>query len=392
MSKIALVLPGNTFHANHPSETMDWMDQERYALPVFRKWHVPALVFFQGLDFEMKPWLLDEMQTPGSLEWGNSTFSHTFIPLFPGSSRDETRVKIGTVPVTFFSEFYVPQGPQIPTEYTLVLAGNSALYSGFAEHWSPKQGDIFLEPYPHGAHAIRFQQKIGILLREEWFGPLLKAFFLFQRFPLAGSHPENRDCLAELVAQVRDIAEDTHDRVVVMPLDLEAPWIGSRFGAKVWEILFEELHRQNLLGVFTPVSSHLNRFKQEAVETPRPHRELTKWTTWEVQLNHMVRLNQFVPKIEHETIMRMIATGSDIFAAWGIKIAERSKRIKLPGVDFGGNAIEIPISFNQSVIDIQLAADRAMTSGSALRILLRKLNQKDPLIRTATEMAHRNSW
>lgn len=368
------------------------MDKERYALPIFRNYNVPALVFFQGLDFEMKPWLKEEMQTTGSLEWGNSTFSHTFIPLFPGSSRDETRDKVGTVPVTFFSEFYVPQGPQIPTEFTLVLAGNSALYSGFAEHWSPKQGDIFLKPYPHDAHAIRFQNKVGILLREEWFGPLLKAFFLFQRFPIAGSHPEGRDCLAELVAQIRAIAEDGDDRVVVMPLDLEAPWIGSRFGAKVWEILFDELEKQKLLSVFTQVSAQLGRFRKEAVETPRPHRELTKWTTWEVQLNHIVRLNQLVATTEREATLRMIATGSDIFAAWGIKIGERAKRISLIGIDLSGSRIDLPISFNQSVIDVQLAASLALTTSSSLLKVLSRLDQHEPLVRMATQMAKRNMW
>ena len=392
MSKIALVLPGNTFHANQLDETIPPMDSERYGLPTFRKWGIPALVFFQGLDVAMKPWLRAEMQTPGSIEWGNAPFSHTLMPLFPGSWRDEMRTPCGSVPVTFFGEFYVPRGEVIPTEFTLVLAGNSVLYSSICDFWSVRQGDILVQPYPAETHAIKFDGRVGILLREEWFAPFLKAVFLFQRYPTAGTHPEGRNCLAELVAEVRTIADAPDERVVVAPLDLEAPWIGGRCGGEVWEIFFSALHREELTHVFTPLSSHLGRFAAEAIPTSRPRRELRKWANWEVQLLHTQKLNARQAESPHEATLRMIATGSDIFAAWGIKIMESNRRMMLSGVGRDGSCVEIPISYNQAVIDIQLAAWRALEYKTKLHAELERLEKGGSLIALATNMARQHNW
>ena len=99
-------------------------------------------------------------------------------------------------------------------------------------------------------------------MREEWFGKFVEAFFLFQRYPLLGSHPEGKDCLTLLIEEVRKIAAMPDDRVVVIPIDLEAPYVGSAFGARVWEIFFSELEKQKLKHVFTPLSSHLDHFEK----------------------------------------------------------------------------------------------------------------------------------
>jgi hypothetical protein len=387
MGKICLVLPGNTFHANQLPERMKEMDEERYGLPMFRKYGIPATAFFQGADLLMKPWLVDEMFEEGSVEWGNAPFSHTLIPLVHGSWRRELNHILGTVPVTFFPEFYVPRGNQIPTPYTLVLAGNSVLYSAFTEHWLHRQDDIVPVGYPQQVQAIRFEGKVGILMREEWFAPFLSAFFLFQRYPILGSHPEGRDCLGDLLQQVRKVADAPEGTTVVCPIDIEAPWIGSACGARVWEIFFEALHREGLSSVFSPLSVHLERFAQEAAAAPRPHRELTKWSTWEIQLMHRDRLNNLTDYFSD--MVKMIATGSDIYAAWGIKITETKKKIALPAVDRDGKPVQLPITFSQSVIDVQLAAYHAALKWRKFADMLEEVDHDDYFIALARAMAHR---
>lgn len=387
--KISLVLPGNTFHANFLSEQMEAMDKERCGLNVFREFKIPVIAFFQRADLWMKPWLKEEMAKTGSVEWGHAPFSHTLIPLMGNWRHEIEEREQGPVPVTFFSEFYVPKANQVPTDYTLILAGNSVLYSAVAEYWLKNQGDIVAETYPPGAHAIRFEGKIGVLMREEWFGPFLKAFFLFQRYPINGSHPEGRDCLAELIGVIRDIAEAPGDRVIVCPIDMEAPWIGGRFGAQTWRILFEEIARQGLTGTFASLSSNLERFAREATRTSRPHRELTKWANWEIQLKHMENLNAVVPHDDRQKMVKMIATGSDILAAWGIKLLETRGKVFLGAVGSDGKPTRVPITYNQSVIDVQLAAFRSLRTKDSFLSCLEQVETDDYFVRLARATAKR---
>jgi hypothetical protein len=393
MCKISLVLPGNTFHANHLSPRMSEMDQERYGLPVFRKYGIPVTAFFQGVDILIKPWLKEEMLLPGSVEWGQSMFSHTMIPLFDTSDGNEILFGAkGSVPITFFSEFCVPRPENIPTRFTLVLAGNSVLYSARSEFWSQRQGDISVETYPESS-SIRFGNKIGILMREESFGQFLRALFLFQRYPIKGSHPKEIDCLAVLIDEVKRINHLQSDSVIVCPVDMEAPWIGSNFGAKAWEIFFEELTRQGLTGVFVSLSEHLEQFEREAVKTARPHRELTKWANWELQLEHMKKLERIPSaKKDERKVLKMIATNSDIFAAWGIRFMETRKKLSLGAVSTDEKALPIPITYNQAVVEVQLAAYRALLKKSSFLEELGKaarMPENDYFVQLVSEMALR---
>ena len=387
MSLITLVLPGNTFHANHLSGAIEKMDAERCGLSSFRKWNIPATAFIQGLDLLMKPWLEEEMRIPGSIEWGNAPFSHSFLPLVRGSWRyelDEERMVCGSVPVTFFSEFYPPDASHIPTEFTLILPGSSALYE-----WKRKSGDIRTQEFPPEVEAIRFDGKVGILIHEEWFKPVLDSFFFFQRYPIAGSAPNGRDALVELISAIREVSEGPENRTVVIPIDLEAPWIGSCFGSHIWGILFAEVRRQKLDWVFTPLSTHLERFARDAKETFPPHRELLKWSTWDVQIRHILHVDRLKPRNQHEIYIKMIATGSDIFAAWDRMIQEsRGRIISKEARDQDGEPLVIPITYNQGVIDVELAAYRALKRGRSFLSELEDLNQGgDYFTRVAVSMA-----
>ncbi len=377
---------------------MAQMDESRYGLPVLRKYGFPATIFFQGVDYLMKPWLRDEMSMPGSVEWGNAPFSHSLIPLMRDGWREEFVRVTGNVPVTFCPEFYVPKGSQLPeeTEYTLVLAGNSILYSACGVLFSRLQGDIVTDRYPEHEHAILFDGKIGILMREEWFAPFLQAFFLFQRYPVKGSHPQGRDCLHELIMEVERIRDMREDCVVVCPLDIEAPWIGSMFGDTVWEIFLAELSARGLMSVFSPLSNHLDQFKREAVKRSRPHRELRKWMNWEVQILHHQRTLLLQPRSDSDVLVRMIARGSDIFSAWSSKLLATKKAVSISALTTDDSHVEIPISYNQAVIDVQLAACQALEESVSFREAIRVFclrNSPSPkddyFIRCVIEMAER---
>ena len=386
MSKIALVLPGNALHANHLSPAMARMDVERCGLPILRKWNMPVTAFCQGLDLLLKPWLAQEMQIRGSVEWGHAPFSHSFLPLVEGSWRDELderKMVHGDVPVTFFSEFFPPEASQIPTEFTMLLPGSSALYD-----WN-RSDDIDVQEFPAHVDAIRFGGKTGILIREEWFREFLNAFFRFQRHPLTGNRKS--DYLAELVAAICKIGESPDDRTIVVPIDMEAPWVGSTYGALVWEMFCAEIHRQKLESVFTPLSLHLDAFASRAVASTQPHRELLKWATWDVQLRHIMRVGKYQPKNPEQAIVKMIATGSDILAAWDRKIQEsRGRAIRKAGLDPFGRPIEIPISYNQSVVDITLAACRSFERGRPFQVEIEELEMPhDHLFALSYSMAQR---
>jgi len=348
------------------------MDTERYGLPLFRQYGMPATVFFQGVDLLVKPWLAMEMQSAGSIEWGNAPFSHTLLPIQNALWQEEVRRRLGTVPVTFFGEFYVPRPEQIPTPFTLVLEGSSVLMREC-------EGDFSLMPYPEHVHSIRFGGRVGILLRKQWFGGFLGKFFEFQRYPILGSHPDGIDCLEELLDEIERIAADNHDRVVVVPLDLEAPWIGSFFGTDVWRIFFEGLVRRGLLHVFVPLSSALEQFATEAIPVnARPHRELGKWYRWGHQLEHAFILRQHLPENDERANVHMIATGSDIFAAWGNKAVGLwpHERAVLNSVDMFGRPSTIPVGYNQDVIDVQLAASDAIINRTSFQEALdRRISQ-----------------
>ncbi len=395
MGKIALQLFGNTFHANHPSDTMAQMDKERYGLPVFRRYGVAATCYFQGVDLLMKPWLREEMFTPGSLEWGNAPFSHTLTPWTDDWRSELADRKVGTVPITFFPEFYIPSIDRIPTAFTLVLCGQSVLYSAFTDEG--QLTDPRMEDYPDDAKSVRFRSsggKTGILMRSEWFGPLLFAYFQFQRYPLPGSHPDGIDTLARLVAEVRKVAEAPDDHLVVCPLDMEAPWIGSRYGAAVWEILFSELAKQGLIDTFVRLGDKLSELADGAELASHPHRVLTKWSCWTQQLDYREQVRALRTRGERELRLKMLAAGSDIYAAWGIKFTEKmtGKQTTLGALAPDGRSVAIPIGFNQSVIDVQLAAFRAVRDGTTMAYELPSDDKDDYFVDLARKMAEREHF
>ena len=86
----------------------------------------------------------------------------------------------------------------------------------------------------------------------------------------------------------------------------------------------------------------------------------------------------------------MIATSSDLFSAFGNKIMEaRNKGVRYRAIDVNGNAVELPISYNQSVIEVQLAAFKAMAENETFLDMLLKIPEPDYFVGLALAMARR---
>lgn len=374
MGKIILVLPGNFLHANVLPDRWEEMYQSRAGLDEIGSSGVHVTVAYQAMDFQLIPWLEETVRKYRSIELINSTYSHALLPLIHSNElkRWETEPRINWhAPVTFFPEFYAPEDWIIPTKYFFVLEGQSYLYSAFT-NTDCFARDVEVQATEENNLSIHYGDKIGIMLKEGLFRPFLNAFFRFQRDPV--TKVDGRSSLDKVLDEVEKIGNSPKENLVICPLDLEAPFIGSALGVKVWEMFFQGVNQRGLTKVFTSLSDKLDLIAFRGSNSKRPHRILTKWTVFEVQLKHLLQMNQVNPETKQEKILFSLAMGSDILAAWERKISETKsdKKVILSGRDLKGKEIALPVSFNQQVIDLQLMAKWALVDRNRLSYLIQK--------------------
>lgn len=354
--KLILLLPGNTFHSNLLPERWEQMDTEHAGLDVIGQSGVPITVSYQGIDFELLPWLGETIGKYRNIQLLNATHSHCLMPFNDSAmSKWQTGKVFGDVKATFFAEFYAPSEEYIPTKFFPFLEGMTYPYSNFS---SESVSDMEVEQFS-GAPSIKYGSKIGIAMKDGLFSPFLSAFQRFQRNPFtADESTKGKDPLEHLLDQAEAIGNG--ENIVVCPLDIEAPYIGSALGAKVYQMFFDAVARRRLGGVFAHLSDYFEYFEENAVPSKRPHRILQKWCVYEVQVKYLMSLAAANPKSEWERVIHSIASASDILSAWERKISESKKAIVLNGCDEQGREVKLPISFNQDVIDVQDAARIAL--------------------------------
>lgn len=363
MGKIILNLPGNTFHSNVLAHRWEEMYQSRVGLEAIGTSGVPVAVSYQGIDYKIMPWLEKTLAKYPSIEVLNASHSHALVPLQTEEmQRWETRGIIpGSIPVTFFAEFYAPMERYIPTEFFWVLEGASYLYSACCESGI----DVIAEALP-GAPSIKHGNKIGIIMRDAEFSPILKAYFRFQRDPLTASDDTNGKLpLDNLLDEIEKVGNMPADKIIIVPIDIEAPFVGSVWGAKIWEMFFQGIVNRGLKDVFTPLSATLDTYRAKAVKSKRPHRILTKWTSYEVQVRYLMQVARLKldTGLESDMMLASVASCSDILSAWEKKIAEGKKTDILDGKDLAGNEVKLPVSYNQDIITVQSTALRALSAG-----------------------------
>lgn len=365
-------VPGNSKHSNNLPPGFEAMYSSKAGLDAIGSSGVPVAVSYQGIDYKILPWLRETLAKYPSIQVVNAPHSHALLPLLNEKMQAwELSQRIpGSLPVTFYPEFYAPETRIMPTDFFFVLGGASHLYSAC---WYSDQDaeDVSVQKLPDSP-AISVDGKTGIILRDADFGPLLKQFFAFQRDPFGSVQPGMTN-LKSLMQEIRRIGDDPSDGVVVIPIDIEAPWVGSAWGVKIWEIFFSAIVDEGLKDVFVPLSSQLDYFRRSAVTSLRPHRILTKWTAFEIQMKYMSRVFGLRPYNEKEMVLASIAGCSDILSAWERKIVEANKPIVLSGVDPNGNKVMLPISYSQDVITVQTACLRAVLDGISFESALAKV-------------------
>lgn len=373
MGKIILNLPGNAFHSNLLADRWEEMFQSKVGLDAIGVSGVPVAISYQGIDYKIMPWLAETLAKYPSIEVLNAPHSHALIPLQTEEMEKWEMKDIipGSIPMTFFPEFYAPTERFIPTEFFWVLEGASYLYSACCEN----SEDVTVETLPN-APAIQHGSKIGVIMRDADFGPILKAFFRFQRDPLTISEDTNGKLpLDNVLDEIERVSQMPDDTIIIVPIDIEAPFIGSAWGAKIWEMFFQGIVDRGLKDVFIPLSTALDTFRAKAVKSRRPHRILTKWTSYEVQVRYLMRVAGLTTNNEtdDDMILASIASCSDILSAWERKIAEGKKAIILAGKNRQGDNVELPVSYNQDIITVQSAALRALSEGIEFNVALMKI-------------------
>lgn len=384
--RLILLLLGNTFHSNLLLGRWEQMDTEKAGLDAIGASGIPVTASYQSMDYEILPWLKETLAKYPSIQMINAPNSHALIPLYNEEMmRWETKKIIGDVPATFFAEFYAPRAQFIPTKFFPFLEGMTYAYSDFSGEG--RASDIISGTLPD-ALSIKVGDRIGIIMKDKLFKPFLDAWFRFQRDPVTVDNSTNNKLpLDHLLDQVEAIAESGN--VVVCPLDIETAFIGSVLGKKVYELFFKGIKARGLESVFGHLSEYLDYFEAEAMPSKHPHRILTKWSTYEIQVKYLMSLSKIYPKNKKAHMLLSTASCSDILSAWERKIGEAQRKIVLNGRDLGGNEVKLPISYNQDIIDVQDAARQALQKKTSYQNLLQDLSNQSLFVQRMTAYAEK---
>lgn len=348
MSRIHLYLPGNTRHSNVQAK------RRREYILGFWDWHkvlktagFPVSVSFQRDDLDM--FGVDEKAFAG-IELLSAPGNHFLPSRFEKHPRlseharyllNEGRV-VGNVPGYFTPEFDIPRTDILPEgeQILFALPGQTVLYSECST------GDVEPGSKLEGYKAIRFHDKIVVPMLG--VKPMQDAFFLWQRF-------KSQENLDKLLGEIRAVAKDGKDDVLVFFLDLEAPLVGSHHGLTIWEELFAAIRESGLCEHFVSFNEAAQVWREQAVSIEGPTwtlfaRQLgTKWMGLQPQLDHTDRVMLARPprsRREHKHLGQ--ATTSDVLSAM-------DRKLRGP-ITITADEGPIQIAYDQTIISIAIGA------------------------------------
>jgi hypothetical protein len=372
MGTIHLALSGNAFHSDTPEERWHVLDSERLGLEIIGESGLPVSVSFQGVDLEIFPWLKSVLAQHPSLEQIRAPYGHGLIPLLhPAQQRWEIENGPGMHRVMFFPEFYTPGDCLIPDMF-FVLGPHTITHTAFDSTETLRVPLSVTGQDPESSAAIRYGEKIGLVMRG--FNALLNGFFVFQRDPYSSQRFNSP--LSQLLEEIERIANETTG-TVIMPLDLEAPYIGSLEGAKIWETFLGALKRSGLDDIFVSLENVIRDLAHaERNVTARPHRELTsKWFGYEAQLVYYSFVRGFKPKNEREHFVLSLAGLSDALSSIYRKVTafKESKALSFLAVDCAGREIKLRMGVsNNHVFDLCQSAWLALNENIPLVSVMKK--------------------
>lgn len=352
---IVLVASINAFHGNVLPENFDRMYQEHLGLEVLGESGLSMTINCHGIDFLMYPWLRDVLNSYANFRVAGGLFSHIIPSLFSREYvkwQHEEGVNMirPKIPISFYPEFCNPENPQ---DNFWVLDSQNLYYSLEGE-----KVDWFNESEIE-AKAISFKGKVGLIMKEKAYKPILDAFFLAQRLPdaLSSNGRSNLDSLVDTIAALNE--------VVLWPLDLEATYVGSHLGQEFWRRLVAKIQERGLENLFLDFDEVFPQLAAEAVETKdAPHRNLMKWTSLPATFNLYAQLSQLSrQKLSvRQKYLLSIAGGADIAAAIYQKSSRKASR---PAVLLSGEQSTICVSGSKEIIDATYLALESLVKGGS---------------------------
>lgn len=315
---VCLVFSENLLHADFPRQSLNrWLDTElARVLRALRK--IPCSVSVEGFDSEICPDLARFIVDSGKAEVISQEYAHVFSGWLP-SEIALHNLSQSSHSVCFTAEYNPPKtevlealGAKSGGEQRafFVLDNQSRMYS-LAD--SPSLSLPLRYSLPENVNAMEHAGSLMLLMRYEYFRPVLSEWFSYQRssgIPVA--------CLiGEMERQLRK-ARSNNLPVVFIPIDIEACMIGSHRGAEIFEEIVEALLASGIpligpteaFGILAP----------NAVPGPRPDRSLKKWLGYGLQLQLLEDLQattlatNWKGLTPFEQKLLLLAWGSDAFA------------------------------------------------------------------------------
>ncbi|MBI4256694.1 hypothetical protein HY626_01400 [Candidatus Uhrbacteria bacterium] len=355
MSQILLYLPGNTRHSNVPAAKLRaYIENIRQWLAVLRAAGFPVSISFQRDDLDV--FALTEGDFEG-LELLSAPGNHFLPSRFEKHPRladharwllQDNRVH-GNVPGYFLPEFDIPRTNILPPGLQILFAlpGHTLAYSEVGI------GDVERASALENYKAVWFHDKLVVPMLG--VKPMQDAFFYWQRF-------RTQENLDKLLTEIRKVAEDGRDDVLVFFLDLEAPLVGSHHGLAIWEELFAAIRNSDLAQHFIGFNEAVKIWQSQAVKIEGSTWTLfarnlgAKWTGLQPQLDYMDRVGLVqapVNRWHHQVLAQ--STTSDPLSAW-------DRKLRGP-ITITADQGPIQIGYNQGIIDIALLSLAAYQEG-----------------------------
>lgn len=385
MAKIALFLPGNATHSFLLEDRWQKMYDEQLGLNAIGRSGIPVTVSHQGIDYALFPFLKDLHAQYKNISVANAPFGHALLPFLSAKQKKwELRERHGNLPITFFSEFYSPEADFIPTEFFFMLQNQTCSYSMTVGTGNVLTTEPEVDPLlPDRTIAVNYGNHIGIIL--DGFDRFLKTWFSFASFP-------NKVNLNWLMNEFELMVKDTRP-IIVVPLDIEQPYVGCVVGEKIWETFFGELKRRGLAKHIVGIETMFEYFRRLAGPVRQPHRILTKWTSHLIQLRYLQRLARLESYVrtEKDRMVFSVASSSDLLSSWN-RFVLRSNRmpISIQCSDFNGNIQELSQAHNKPLQEMCLAACNVLECGDKNLVdKLSKIENSNMLVRRLSEWAEK---
>lgn len=376
-SGILLVASINSFHGNVLPEGFARLYEERLSLGQIAKSGIPMTINSHGIDFLMYPWLNDFVDCP-NLEFTYGLFTQ-ILPVFLSEEYLVWQHALGDVIHPNISQIFYPEfcTPASPQENFWVLDSQTHYYSDM-------NGEVSWEnKAPMDYPAIKYRGKIGLVMKEPAYKPILDGFFLAQRLPDQTS-AGGRTNLEVLVDRVESV-----EGIVILPLDLEAPYVGSLLGGEFWRRFLAEIKERGLEKNFLSFSDCFPELEAEAVETAdTPYRNISKWVSLPANFSYYSQIREISQRelTENEKFLLAIAGNSDIGAAIHQKTL---KPVARPAVYANGAPGNVTISGSEEVIKASYMALDCLIKGGSLFERLQALDNKGLFLQRLMDVCKR---